>query len=223
MIYWPRKLLIPRFVTLHPTTPTVSGAASLSGFRQAVAAPAAAWMVTFGGISVTTPAEELMRRSLAALINGRATPILIPVHERPELKAITLPGTGGTSTHDDDTTHDDGTGYATGVAAAIIVGAVALGAVVMTIRVISGPALVPGQHITIGLRLYRISTVEAVSGADQTVTFWPPARDDIGDGADVITDELALKVRLADDRGLAMAAERGRFGQITLGFIEDPS
>ena len=222
MIVWPRHTLLPRVARSRAATPTISGAASLSGFRQAVASPAAAWRISFNAVPVITVAEEMIRRVLAGQIKGRATPILLPVHERPEFKSAGS-GVAVSSPHDDTAPFSDGSLYVTAGSAAIVVGAAALGATSLTIRVVAGDPLRAGQHVSIGVRLYRIVSIESVDGDDHEVTIWPPARDDIADGADVELDDLVLKVRLADDLGLAVTSERGRFAHMTVSFIEDPT
>jgi hypothetical protein len=93
----------------------------------------------------------------------------------------------------------------------------------MTIDMHVGAGPEPGQHVSIGLRLYRIKSIVNVTGNRTTCTFWPPAREDILAGAECEFDKPVCKVRLIDDAGLDLTLDTGRHGFPSITFIEDPT
>lgn len=220
-VYWPRGLLVPRHASINPAPATVAGVASLSGFRQAVASPAGVWLIVYDAIKVGQ-AQRLLWRALAAQIEGRANPIILPVYDREDLRPLGT-AAAATAAHGDGAVHGDGTHYRSRRTQVVAAVAAARGAVRLTTTTLLGATLHPGQHFSIGQRLYRIKAVEALSGANTTFTFWPPAREAILAGAEIEFDEPVCKVRLAEDGGMDLALDTGRHAFPSLTFIEDPT
>jgi len=221
-VHWPRRLLRPANASINPAPATVAGVAALSGFRQAVSSPAGVWAITYDRIIVASRAQRLTLRAIAALVEGRATPIVLPVYDREELRPID-PSIDASATHDDGSTHDDGTGYGARRAQILVDGAVALGANQMTTETVLGETIEPGMHFSVGHRLYRVRSIVETDGASTTFKFWPIAREAIPDGAELEFDEPVCLVRLAEDGGLDLALENGRHGFPSISFVEDPT
>jgi hypothetical protein len=59
------------------------------------------------------------------------------------------------------------------------------------------------------------------SGANQTITFTPPARQLHVAGSRVEIDRPTLRVRLADDAAMLIELENGRYSFPSLDFVED--
>lgn len=220
-VYWPRGILVPRHAHINPAPATVAGVAALSGFRQAVASPAAVWSIAYDAIRVGQD-QRLVWRALAAQIEGRASPIVLPIYDRADMRPLGA-SVALTAPHGDNAAHDDNAPYVSRRSQVLAAGAAARGASRLTATTILGAALEPGQHFSIGHRLYRIKAIEAVVGASTTVTFWPTAREAILAGAELEFDEPVCKVRLAEDSGMDLALDTGRHAFPSVAFIEDPS
>lgn len=221
-VIWPRALLRPRTTAINIAPATVAGAASLSGFRQAVSSPAGVWSITYGGLVVTSRNQRLTLRALAALVEGRSTPIVLPVFDREELRPID-PDAEADATHDDGSSFDDGSIYDGARVHVISTGALVRGATIVEFELIDGEMPEPGQHFSIANRLYRIKSIIGTSGAVRGVYVWPPLRDDVAEGATFEFDEPVCLVRLAEDKGLDLALEYGSHGFPSISFVEDPT
>jgi hypothetical protein len=221
-VIWPRSVLRPRNVAINVAPATVAGAAALSGFRQAVSSPAGVWAIRFDGLVVTSRAAKLCLRALGALVEGRSTPIVLPVYDREDLRPVD-PSLDASAPHSDGSMHDDGTGYGAVRAQIVVDGAVALGANQMTTETIVGETIEPGMHFSAGHRLYRVRSIVETDGANTTFTFWPIAREAILDGAELEFDEPVCLVRLAEDAGLDFSLDAGLHGFPSIAFIEDPT
>lgn len=219
LVIWPRSLLQPHSGAPNMAPATIAGPAALSGDRQTVASPAAVWVFKYEAIRVRQ-AQVLLWRALAAQVEGRTTPILLPVYDRDRNRPLGV-AAGVATGHGDGSTFGDGSSYASNRAQFLAAAAVARGAIRMTATKILGTALEPGQHFSVGYRLYRIKAIEAVAGADTTFTFWPPAREAIIAGSEMEFDAPVCKVRLTDDRGLDLDPELGRHAFPTVSFMED--
>lgn len=221
-VIWPRALLRPRDASIDIAPATIAGPAALSGFRQAVASPAGLWSIRYHGFIVASPVQRKVWRALAAQIEGRATPIVLPVWDRSDLR----PASGGAAAvapHGDGALMSDGSGFASAATSVVLASAVARGAVRMTTTTVIGGAIEPGMHFSVGLRLYRVKAIEAAAGASTTFTFWPRARDTMLAGAEAVFDQPVCKVRLADDAGLDLMLDHGRHAFPDVAFIEDVS
>lgn len=222
LVYWPRRLLVPRVSAINPAPATVGGPASLSGFRQAIASPAAVWSIRYEGIPVGSVAQRHIMRALAAQIDGRATPIALPVYDLEELRPLGTT-TPATAPHDDDAAFGDDTLYGSSRAQVVAAAPAARGASQLTVTTILAAALQAGQHFSIGLRLYRIKSIEAVAGANTTFKLWPPLREAVIADAELEFDEPVVKARLVSDGALDLALAMGAHGVVSAAFLEDPT
>lgn len=221
VVIWPRSLFPPRHVAINPAPVTLSGPVSLSGFRQAIASPAAVWAIKYDLMRVTQ-SGRLPWRALAAQIEGRATPIVLPVYDREQLRPLAALASGGV-THSDGSSLSDGSLYRGGRVQVIAAAAAVAGAATLDVERIASGTLRPGMHFSIGLRLYRIKSVLSASGAMATLGIWPTLREAVLAGAELEFDEPVCKVRLADDGGLDLTLDTGRHALPSVSFIEDPS
>lgn len=220
-VVWPRKVLIPRNAAVDAAPQTLAGPPALSGFRQTIASPAAVWLITYEQIPVVTAAARLCWRALQALIEGRATQIILPVWDRDELKPLALLD-DAPSPHSDGAYFSDGSGYLTWRSHVVLTASIIRGATQLSCQRIAGPALQPGQHFSIADRLYRVARIISESGSTATLTIWPPAREAANTGAVLNFDHPRATVRLVEDKGLDLNLSLGRNAAPTVRFIEDP-
>ncbi len=150
------------------------------------------------------PSQKGLAGDLGACRGEAEPPILVPTYDtdtNPWPLANGAPFTAYPDgvPHSDDTLFSDDTGYAQPVIVATVDADVALGANSMVIDLVQGSALEPGQHYSVGVRLFRIKRITAVAGSLYTVTVWPPTREAITAGAIAEFDRPICKCRLATD------------------------
>lgn len=224
VITWPRTTLVPRECNLDIEPQGVAGPPSLSGFRQTVSSPAAAWRIRYVGINVHRPALVLLWRALAARMEGRAARIVLPVHDRRELRPFP-DGEGPIDPlpHSDGTYFSDGTGYDQTVINVRLAAALALRDTTASVLLYHAGTIQPGMHFSIGERLYRVTAVTPGEGIAATIEFLPPARESAGPGAVLEFEYPVCRVRLAAENGMSLALAVGRHGMASVDFFEDPN
>lgn len=232
LVYWPRSPLIkPRAISVDVAPRSVAGPPSLYGQDQVVASSAGLWSITYHDILARGPKGVLLWRALAAQIQGRLNPIVLPVFERPaRTPAGTLAATADIAAafvpHSDGAAHGDGALYASSAGVdATVVGAVARGQVTWLLDVVGAQPLDAGMHFSVGHRLYRVAAVLETAGTVSNITAWPPAREAVVSGAVAEMARPVCKVRLAGDRELnEKIVHENRHGEIGgVSFIEDLS
>jgi hypothetical protein len=125
-------------------------------------------------------------------------------------------------------THDDGSGFSDGsryqqdaVKARLEAGA-ALYATTVTIRMITSVMPEPGQHFSIGHRLYRITRILSQVDEVASLKVWPPLREAVTAGDDADFSNPVCKMRLSSDTEMAAGElAANRFGVAAVAFIED--
>lgn len=225
LVYWPREFA-PRTPLVDVAPRSSLSPPSLSGFRQAVTSPAAAWRVVYRGVAVHTSARILLWRALAAQIGGSSGTIVLPVPERPEL----LPWPGGvegartvTTLHSDSSAHGDGAGYAQPGIAVVMASAAARGGDQIEVVTGAGVSLTPGQRFSILDRCYSIASMVASAPGSATLRITPTLREAVVAGESLDFTTPTMLARLVDDRAMHMALEYGRYGSVDIEFTEDTS
>lgn len=223
-LLWPLQALPPREILADIAPRSLAAPASVSGIQQVVAADAGIWKIAFGGIPVVRSDSVLTWRAISTMLEGRMFPVLVPVSnwyqpEPPEAEALKL---WDPVPHSDDATFADGTMYQGRVNDVTLLSAVAARAVTATFNiVVVGASLQPGQHFSLGERLYRMRTVTRTSPTQATVTFRPPAREAVAAGTRVELDNPVSRMRLASDNEMDLPLDYGRYSFPTVNFIED--
>lgn len=162
-IRWPDQVLSPRGLSVDLASRSLSGPASISGSVQVVASDAGIWKVTFDAIPVVSEQKIKAWRAVAGLMEGRLNPIVMPISrfyqpawvEGENELVEPVP-------HSDQAFFGDGAGYVGSVNKARLAGSVAARATTANVVVTYGGQLEPGQHFSIGERLYRIRTSEEI-------------------------------------------------------------
>lgn len=200
---WDRTLLMPGEVEGPFAAPNnVSGGVSLDGVEQVVGNSPGRLQIRFSQIAVNTAAKVRRWQEIAARVDGRLTPLLVPALDRQRAPSPSV--------------------------TAVMVGAVAPGDVACSIRVNSGGgALLAGMHWSVGERLYRISEIVSVTdyGTHKVyaVKFRLPCREAIADAAALEFNDPWFRVRLASDDAMRLTLNALRFGTGTVDFVEDLS
>ncbi|MER9135112.1 hypothetical protein NKI20_02215 [Mesorhizobium sp. M0830] len=223
-IRWPEEVLRPTNVSFDLDSRSLAGPASVSGATQVVASDAGIWKATFGNVVVKSRQAVLAHRAIAALLEGRLGSILIPLCRGygPSSGAVLSADEEALFAevpHSDDALFDDGTGYVGSLTNVVAAANAAVRATTITATVTyAADSIQPGQHFSIGERLYRIRTYDAGTGV---MTIRPPLREAITAGDHLEFDDPVCKMRLAQDDGLDLELAMRRFSSPSVSFIED--
>lgn len=191
------------------------------------------WQVTLTAIELISPALRNMWDGFAALQDGGATPIVMPmfvglrapwpvVDGRPVVSSAIYP-------HSDGTYFSDGTGYAEDVIQSHLVGARPLRATSVTLHMDYGGEITMGMHFSIrhsklGWRLYRVRRViDAIVGdnaGSYVLDIRPPLRQAITGDEDVVWDTPRCVMRMTDAEQWHQEEEARKFPTPTITMIE---
>lgn len=219
---WPDKVLPPRALSVDLSPRSLSAPPSISGAVQVVSSDAGIWRVTFDGIPVTDQQRVRAWRGIGNLLEGRLHSILVPVS-----RWYQPAWTEGDNSlvepvpHSDEALLSDGAGYVGQVNDVRLAASAALRATTANVNILYGGALEPGQHFSIGERLYRIRTVAYTSQASATITFRPPLREAVASGTRLEFDDPICRMKLASDNEMDMALDYNRWAFQAVTFVED--
>lgn len=215
---WPIGVLPPRNLALDIAPRSLAAPSSISGITQVVSPDAGIWKITYDAVPVFDAQRIKAWRAIANLLEGRLGSILIPITR---FYQPVPPGSGPLYQqvpHSDDALFDDGSGYIGRVIDVVTVGSMALRAVSGTVQVNYAGDIEPGQHFSVGERLYRIRTFDPDTGA---MTFRPPLRESVPAGTNLEFDNPICRMRLATDAEMDLPLELNRYSFPTVNFIED--
>ncbi|AZO04588.1 hypothetical protein [Mesorhizobium sp. M2A.F.Ca.ET.043.02.1.1] len=219
-IRWPCEVLVPRDVAFDLAPRSLAGPASVNGATQVVSSDAGIWKATYSSIVVNNRNAVLAHRAISTLLEGRLGSILVPLCRgyQPVPDGAVAAGLYDQVPHSDDALFDDGTGYVGEVIDVVAAAPAALRATTMTVTVGYAGAIQPGQHFSLGERLYRIRTFDQKTG---TMTFRPPLREPVLSGDRLEFDDPVCRMRLASDDSMDLQLSLRRFGTPTVQFVED--
>jgi len=197
-IRWPTGVLRPRNVAFDIASRSLAGASSVSGRTQVVSSDAGIWKATLGDIVIRDRNTRLAFRAIANLLEGRLGTILVPLC-RGDQPAPQADGLFEQVPHDDDAYFDDDTGYVGGATLVTLNDDLAVRAVSAEVTIAYGGEMEPGQHFSLGERLYRLRTVEYSSDTAATITFRPPLREAVDADTELNFDDPVCRMRLVSD------------------------
>jgi hypothetical protein len=221
-VLWPFEVLMPQHISVDIASRSLSGAVAISGAVQVVSSDAGIWKVTYQEVAVVDRARILAWRGISGLLEGRLNPILVPVtrfyqpawieDENGDVEPIP---------HSDGAFFGDGSGYVGSVNSVTLAGSVAARATTANISIAYGGTLEPGQHFSLGERLYRVRSVTYTSDTAATITFRPPLREAASLGDRLEFDAPICRMKLAVDNAMDLPLEIGRWSFPTVNFVED--
>jgi hypothetical protein len=218
-IRWPIGVLRARDVSFDIAPRTLAGPTSVSGKTQTVSTDAGIWKATLGSIVIRDRNTRLAFRAIANLMEGRLNPILVPLC-RGDQPIPSVDGLYEDVPHSDEADHDDDTGYV-GRVINVVTAAMAPRATSGAVTVAHGAVIEPGQHFSIGERLYRLRTVVWTGASTANITFRPPIREAVAFGTYLNFDDPVCRMRLVDDAQMDLDLQGRRFGAPSVSFVED--
>lgn len=222
VLEWPVHVLTPRTLAVDLAPRTLAGAASVNGNTQVVSSSAGLWSIAYGEIPVLDEDAIKCWRALVALLEGRLTPIRVTISRmyQPAGSAEADGLYGGGTPHSDGTLFSDGTGYVERVIDVQLTAGMAKGATSAAIAINYADEIEPGQHFSIGDRLYRIKSIVYTDTDRASITFTPPAREAASTGAQLEFDDPSCLMRLASDREMDLPLDFNRWAYPSVTFIE---
>lgn len=155
-IRWPRAVLRPQNASFDIAPRSLAAPSSVSGVGQVVSSDAGIWKATFSNVVIRDRQHVLAFRAIANLLEGRLGSILVPFCRAYQPVPGNADGLYEPVPHSDDSFFDDDTGYVGRVINVVTVGSMALRAVSGTVSVNYAGEIEPGQHFSVGERLYRV-------------------------------------------------------------------
>lgn len=219
-IRWPVGVLRPQNVAFDIAPRSLAAPSSVSGQAQVVSADAGIWKATYGSLLVRSRASVIVHRAISNLLEGRLGAILVPLC-RAYQPTLDIDGIYDTVPHDDDSPFDDESEYQGGGNLVTLSSGISARAVSANVTIAYGGTLEPGQHFSLGDRLYRLRTVVYTTETAAAITFRPPAREAVSEGVELNFDDPVCRMRLASDDAMDLELAMRRFGSPTVNFIED--
>jgi len=227
-ILWPREVLWPQKANFDPAPQSLSGPASVSGLTQTVASSAGIWKATLTNINIYKPEALMAFRAISAMLDGRLGSILVPFWPyevelglQPTPEGAVEGGLYNPAPHSDGAFFSDGSGYVGRVIDVKLTTAIVKGATTASIAINVARLIQPGQHFSIGERLYRLKAVSYTDDKEADINFWPPARDAASVGDNLEMDCPVCRMKLATDSEMDVELAQLAFATPTVNFLED--
>lgn len=188
-----------------------------------------AWKASLSEINLLNNDARRAFRSMSAICDGGALPIVLPMRLSPDVPYLESAGELLTEyddiLHTDDVTFESGVGYQVGTIDATLSADALLGDTELTIAISYGGDLEGGEHFSIDHpvmrhRLYRIRTIKDNGDGTWDVTIRPPLRADTA--ADTLLNFNSPKcvMRLASGDAMDASFESQWFARPSVDFIE---
>ena len=222
IIVWPHKLLTPEECRAYPNPFTRSGGRTLGGVKPSYRTDLGHWAIELVNVPLVTTPQKRTWDAIDTYLGGSSGRIAVPAwamdsapyesgQEEPE---IHVP-------HSDGSTFSDGSEYQQSAISVVSVGVTALGATVMSMRIIKGAADLSGVRFSYNHALYKTGQVVSVEDDVWTVRITPQVRELIPAGADLEFDRPTCVCNLVEDAGMRRAINADRIEMVSVSFVED--
>lgn len=220
-VVWPHRVLIPAAIEANVVPFSRSGGRTLGGLERVTRTDRGFWSITYKGVPLKSAADRRMFNALGVHCSGMATPIVVPVwsNDTAEWPAGSRNGVILTP-HSDGSSFDDESLYSQPAIGVSLVGAAAIGATSVTLRIGYGIDELIGVRFSYEHALYQTGFPTLIDGTDWTVPITPPIRAPIPDGAALEFGLPTCLVRLASDRELDTSFTAGFFDRVDVAFVE---
>nr|CAD6417690.1 hypothetical protein REQ54_01739 [Rhizobium sp. Q54] len=222
VIVWPEKLLSPLESRAYLVPFTRSGGRTLGGVKPSTRTDLGHWRIDILGIPMHGQDKRRTWDAISAYLGGSSGRIAIPawaMDSAPyasgkEEPLIEVP-------HSDGSTFSDGSQYQQNAISVVSVGVTAIGATVMSMRLINGAADLSGVRFSYNHALYQTGQVVSVEDDIWTVRITPSVRELIPAGADLEFDRPTCVCNLMEDDGMQRSMNADRFERSSVSFVED--
>ncbi|WP_294260817.1 hypothetical protein [uncultured Sphingomonas sp.] len=222
---FPAHLLNPDSVTPRLDRRTISGGVALSGDEDVIATDGGGRVVVeYGDMASDDPAMQRLLNQWDGYLAGGAALCLVPI-----VSFATAPRVWhGNAPRPSFAIAANDPVFPTSVAfqvrtiAAVNVGATALRATTISIRVDAGSPIVGGEWFGTGERVHSIVRVVSRSGSTAVCQIRPPLRAALPDGAPLEFEWPVVKARVTPGASLVPQLAYGMFGDVGAVFREAP-
>ncbi len=222
IIVWPEALLSPLEFRAHLVPFTRSGGRTLGGLMPSIRTDLGHWRIELGGIPMHGQAKLRTWDAIDSYLGGSSGRIAVPAWSMDsapyssgkEEPLVLLP-------HSDGSSFSDGSLYQQNAISVASVGATAIGATVISMRLINGAADLSGVRFSYNHALYKTGQVVSVEDDIWTVRITPSVRELIPPGADLEFDRPTCVCNLAENDGMQRSMNADRFERASVSFVED--
>ena len=221
ILVWP-PLLTPNECKAYVNPFTRSGGRTLGGIKPSVRTDLGHWRVEYVGIPMHSPAQRRVFEMIDTELGGTSGRIAIPVWSMDsapyasgqEEPLSELPFTDGSMFSDGTTMQQSGISV-------VSVGATAIGATTIAMRVITGAPDLSGVRFSYNHALYKTGRVISVADEVFTLRITPSVRQLIPAGSQLEFDRPTCICNLQDDAGMQRSINSDRFERVNVSFVED--
>jgi hypothetical protein len=222
MMVWPEKLLSPLECRAYLMPFTRSGGRTLGGVKPSTRTDLGYWRVDIVGVPLHDKHERRAWDAIGAILGGSSGRIAVPAWSMDsapyasgrEEPLISVP-------HSDGSTFSDGSQYQQSAISVVSVGVTAIGATLMSMRLINGAPDLAGVRFSYNHALYQTGQVVSVEDDIWTVRISPSVRELIPDGADLEFDRPTCVCNLLEDNAFQRPINADRFSRESVSFVED--
>jgi hypothetical protein len=171
----------------------------------------------------------LLWRAVRQLADGGVNSLVVP---RNDALFIPFPADAervrAAVLHSNGETFSDGSGYYQSVIEVLCDGGAGERATSMSLTLVRSGDLVGGEafsidHETVGWRMYEIATVDYAEDGQVNITFLPPLREAIADGASLEFERPCCTMRLVKTNSMDLDVRPWSFNSASVDFIEAPA
>lgn len=184
------------------------------------------WSASLNNIQFWDQTFTLLWRALRQACNGGINPIVVPRNDTIFCPfPVGFSPSGNPIPHDDGSLFNDGSGYYQSVIDVTCFGGAALRSTSMSLKLnfcgpLQGGEAFSIQHPTMNWRMYEIASVTPIDATHAQVTFNPPLREAVLDGAAIEFDRPRCLMKLANSAAMDLNVTTWPFSIATVKFIE---
>lgn len=224
ILIWPHELLQPSDTLADVVPFTRSGGRAIGGAKPAYRTDLGHWRIDLQNVAISSPDHRRAWDAISVYLGGSSGRIAVPIwtlDSAPYVNAecgweddVLVP-------HSDGTPFSDGTLYEQSPIAIKSVGVTAIGATVMSMRIINGAPDLAGTRFSYNHAAYKIGQVLDVAGDVVTVRTTPSIAALIPAGADLEFHRPTCVCNLVSDTGMRRGMRSDGVEFLSVSFIED--
>lgn len=222
VMVWPEKLLSPLECRPYPVPFTRSGGRTLGGVKPSTRTDLGHWRVDLVGIPMHSREQRRAWDAISTYLGGASGRIAVPAwsmdsapyESGKEEPLILVP-------HSDGSTFSDGSRYQQNAISVVSVGVTAIGATLISMRLIKGSDDLSGVRFSYNHALYQTGQVVSIDGDVWTLRVTPSIRELIPENSDLEFDRPTCVCNLLEDDGIQRSMNADRFERVSASFVED--
>ncbi|MCP8895353.1 hypothetical protein KYK29_10445 [Shinella daejeonensis] len=224
VLVWPHELLQPENTIADVVPFTRTGGRVIGGAKPAYRTDLGHWRIDLENVAVSSPEQRRAWDAISTYLGGSSGRIAVPIwtlDSAPYANAecgweedILVP-------HSDGTPFSDGTLYMQSPISIVSQGVAAVGATVVSVRVINAGPDLAGTRFSYNHAAYKVGQVLDVAGDVWTVRITPSIAAIIPDGVDLEFHRPTCVCNLVSDTGMRRGMRHDGVEFLSVSFIED--